>query len=249
MLMKAYLLAAGRGERLRPLTDRVPKCLVPIAGRPLLAHWLELFHAHNVDEVLINTHHLAEQVREFVRAHRPPPRVILVHEPELLGTAGTVQANRGFVECEPDFLVAYADNLTRADLTSLVVFHRRRGALVTIALFHAPDPTRCGIAQLAADGRVTAFVEKPEHPQTDLANAGIYAMSSDIFDYLGDQTPLRLRSGQALDFGRDVFPRLIADGAAVYGWETTAYHLDIGTPAALAQAERDVAAWSQEARA
>jgi mannose-1-phosphate guanylyltransferase len=196
---------------------------------------MELLRAHGVSHVLINTHHLPEPVREFAAAHVPPPHLTLVHEPHLLGTAGTVRTNRAFVEHATDFLAAYADNLTQADLSALLAAHRHRQALATIALFHAPDLSQCGIARLSSDGLIVGFEEKPEYPAGDLANAGIYALSTRIFDYLGGATPC--------DFARDVFPRLVAQGAAVFGWEIEGYHLDVGTPAALAQAQRDAATW------
>ncbi len=259
--IKAFVLAAGRGERLRPLTDSIPKCLVPVAGRPLLSYWMDLLRRHAVCCAMINTHHLPEPVREFAAAHVPPPRLTLAHEPRLLGTAGTVRANRAFVNDVADFLVVYADNLSRANLTALLSAHRERQALATIALFHAPDPSQCGIVRLARDGRIVGFEEKPARPSGDLANAGIYALSTSIFDHLGnaDATLRRLRPPSAgadppihpragtepgpYDFAQHVFPALVAQGAPVFAWMIEGYHLDVGTPAALAQAQRDAATW------
>lgn len=123
--MKAFMLSAGVGSRLRPLTERVPKCLVPIGGRPLLAHWLDLLWAHGVDEILVNTHHLQEQVVDFFARASTPIRATLSYEPALLGSAGTLLANRSFFEHEDDFFVIYSDNLTDADLTALRAVHQR----------------------------------------------------------------------------------------------------------------------------
>src|SRR5438552_6352658 len=122
--MKAVLLAAGRGTRLKPLTDSVPKCLLPIAGRPLLEYWLLLLARHGVTEVLINLHHLPDAVRRFLARSPHGPPVRTVHEPVLLGSAGTLWANRDWVSGEEEFLIACADNLTNADLGSLMRAHR-----------------------------------------------------------------------------------------------------------------------------
>jgi mannose-1-phosphate guanylyltransferase len=114
---KAFLLAAGRGERLRPLTDKIPKCLVPIGGRPMLSIWLDLLEYHDITDVLINVHHLPQVVLEFVKQYRGPVNIRTFHEEKLLGSAGTIRENRDFVEGEESFWVFYADNLTSADLT------------------------------------------------------------------------------------------------------------------------------------
>src|SRR5690348_14142767 len=122
--MKAIILAAGLGTRLRPLTLTTPKCLVPIAGVPLLELWLRECERIGVEGVLVNTHHLAERVQEFVAARRGIP-VTLSHEPALLGSAGTIAANWNFVSADESFLVIYADNLTTFSLSELTAFHAR----------------------------------------------------------------------------------------------------------------------------
>ena len=144
--MKAFLLAAGLGTRLRPLTDHLPKCLVDIGGRPLLDIWLDALASAGVDEVLLNVHHLHHLVEEHVvaRAGRAP-FVRVVHEPVLLGSAGTLRANRDFVAGEQFFLAINADNLTTFDIGRLVQAHHSAPLLATLAVFHAPHPERCGI--------------------------------------------------------------------------------------------------------
>ena len=119
--MKAFLLAAGLGTRLRPLTDHVPKCLVDIGGRPLLDIWLDALASAGVDEVLVNVHHLHDLVEEHVAARAGrAPFVRVVHEPVLLGSAGTLRANREFVAGEQFFLAINADNLTTFDIGRLM---------------------------------------------------------------------------------------------------------------------------------
>ncbi|MGW4525988.1 nucleotidyltransferase family protein [Amycolatopsis sp. NPDC004378] len=231
--MKAFLLAAGLGTRLRPLTDRLPKCLVPVGGRPMLDIWLEALEAAGVDEVLVNLHHLAPLVREHLAGRSGGPSVRLTEEPELLGSAGTLAANRDFVEHEESFLALNADNLTDFDLRVLIDAHQAGGALATLSVFVTPEPSRCGIVTVNGEGVVTAFLEKPEDPPGNLANAGMYAFSPEVLDLIGP--PPR-------DIGYDLLPQLVGRARAVSIGD--AYFLDIGTPAALASAREQ---WERRA--
>ena len=159
--MRALLLAAGLGTRLRPITDHAPKCLVPIHDKPLLEYWLDLLLPNGIDRVLLNTHYLPEKVLEFVYASPWRNRISTVHEDVLLGTGGTVLANRAFFGNTP-FLVAHADNLTRFDVAAFMARHRDRppGAEITMMTFDTDDPRSCGIVEEGADGMVTAFQKK-----------------------------------------------------------------------------------------
>lgn len=224
--MKAFLLAAGLGTRLRPLTDTTPKCLVQVGDRPLLEIWLDALAKAGVDEVLVNTHHLAAQVESHVAARATSPAVRLAHEPVLLGSAGTLLANRDFVAGEQVFLAVNADNLTDFDLRVLVDTHRAAGAVATLCVFRSPQPSQCGIVDVAADGRVVGFEEKPADPRGDLANAGMYAFGPDVFDEIPRVLPC--------DIGYDLLPRLARRAHAVSIGD--AYFRDIGNAAALRQA-------------
>jgi mannose-1-phosphate guanylyltransferase len=224
--MRAFLLAAGLGTRLRPITDTTPKCLVEIGGRPLLDIWLDALAKAGVEEVLVNTHHLAAEVEAHAAARSTPPIVRLSHEPVLLGSAGTLLANRDFVADEDMFLVINADNLTDFDLGVLVDAHRAGRTIATVCVFRAPRPSQCGIVEVAADGRVVGFVEKPADPPSDLANAGMYAFHPTVLDEIPDALPR--------DIGFDLLPRLVGRARAVPLEDC--WFLDIGTPAALEQA-------------
>lgn len=224
--MKAFLLAAGEGRRLRPLTERLPKCLVPIRGTPLLAIWLHLLEQHAITEVLINLHHAFEHVLDFLRLHRTALRIEPVHEPRLLGSAGTVLANRHFVEGESDFLIIYADNLTTVDLGRMVRFHRERRLPATIGVSVTDRPWEKGTVLVDDDGRVTEFVEKAPQPRSNLANAGIYVATPPMLDRLAAWRP---GGGEAFDFGLHVLPRLVPDLCA---YRIEEYLVDIGTPEA-----------------
>lgn len=230
--MKAFLLAAGLGTRLRPLTDHVPKCLVPVRGRPLLDIWLDAFEAAGVEEVLVNLHHRPQQVldhlarRDVLAPGRTCVRTVVEHE--LLGSAGTLLANRDFVEGEEMFLVVNADNLTDFDLRRLVASHRAGGALATLTVFRSPCPSACGVVEVVGD-LVTGFEEKPPHPRSDLANAGLYAFDPRVLDLLEGPPPQ--------DIGFDLLPSLVGRARALD--LADAYFTDIGTPDALARADRE----------
>jgi mannose-1-phosphate guanylyltransferase len=220
--VKAVLLAAGLGTRMGEITRTTPKCLLPVAGRPLLGRWLDQLARAEVAEVLVNTHHLAERVRDWLASVRPPLPVRLVHEPELLGSAGTLAENRAFLAGEPAFLVAYADNASTVDLRELVAEHRADVA-ATLGLFRVPDPERRGIVELGPGGLVTAFVEKPARPRSNLAWAGLLVGSAALLDAIPPERPC--------DLGHHVLPRLVgrARGVPIRG-----YHADVGTPEAYA---------------
>lgn len=228
--MKAYLLAGGRGERLRPLTDTIPKCLAPVAGRPLLAYWLDLCSRQGVTDVLLNVSHHVDAVDAFLRAETPGGvSVHVVRETAPSGTATTVARERWFVQGESDFWVFYADNLSDLRLAPMLARHAGHADPLTIGLFHTPSPRSSGIVALDADGRVVEFVEKPEHPKGDLANAGVYLARPSLFDAIPDGPGL-------VDFGRHVLPRLVG---RMHGHVIEDFHEDIGTPERLARASAD----------
>jgi mannose-1-phosphate guanylyltransferase len=230
--MKAFLLAAGIGSRLRPITDTIPKCMVDIDGRPLLDIWLDGFERSAVDEVLVNLHHLPEVVRQHVASRIGPPTVRFAFEPELLGSAGTLLANREWVEDEEFFLVCNADNLTDFDLSDLVAAHLVGGAIATMAVFHSETPSTGGVVELDMTGRVVGFNEKPAIPVSDLVNAGVYAFSPAVLDEIE-----ALASGAPpLDIGYHLLPRLVGRACAV---PIEGYFRDIGTPDAYRRAREE----------
>jgi mannose-1-phosphate guanylyltransferase len=226
--VKAFLLAAGVGSRLRPITDTTPKCMLVFDGRPLLDIWLDAFDRAGVDEVLVNLHHLPDVVRGHLAAHTGSPTVRTVFEPELLGSAGTLLANRQWVEEQEFFLACNADNLTDFDVGSLIDSHREHGAIATLTVFHSPRPSAGGVVELDADGRVIGFVEKPAKPVSDLTNAGIYAFHPSVLD--------EVNGGPPCDIGYDLLPRLVGRARAVL---VEGYFRDIGTADAYQRAREE----------
>ncbi len=227
--MKAFLLAAGMGRRLLPLTRHTPKCLVPICGRPLLEYWFDLFELYGIGEILINTSHLAEKVEGYIKNHSRGLRIMAVYEESLLGSGGTIKKNRDFVKGEESFFIFYADNLTNINIGKMLRFHKEKGRDFTIALFRSADPGECGIVELGEDSTVLSFAEKPEHPVSNLAFAGIMLSSPRLIEIFPDR--------DVFDLGHDLLPGIAGNAA---GYIMDDYLLDIGTPAKLAQAEKDM---------
>lgn len=215
--MKALILAAGNGTRLRPLTEKIPKCLLPIAGVPLLSIWLELCSKHGIAEVLVNTHSNSPAVHEFVSKYRGPISITIADEPSLLGSGGTLYANRRFFEGEAAFWVLYADVLTNADLGLMLAHHHRLAQPATIGLYQVANPRECGIVELAPGGIVRSFVEKPPNPRGILAFSGIM---------LGTQQLLTELPCDVRDIGFDVLPLFINRMA---GFRMKDFVMDIGT--------------------
>jgi len=229
--MKAFLLAAGEGRRLRPLTDTIPKCLVPIGGTPLLAIWLETLERGGVTDVLINLHYAHEQVRRFLAGWQSSLRVETAYEPALLGSAGTVLANRRFVDGEESFLVAYADNLTTIDLGRMAAFHARTSTALTMAVQPTDRPSQKGTVILDGEGHIVAFEEKSPAPLSNLANGGVYMMRRSAFRHF----PEGPAEGGVLDFGYHVLPRMAPDLTAYLVEELL---MDIGTLGDYESAQR-----------
>ena len=216
--MKAFLLAAGLGTRLRPLTDKLPKCLVPIRGVPVLGIWLELCRRFGIDEVLVNLHSQTELVQEYVRNNSLGVRVHLSHESVLLGSAGTLRANRDWVKGERCFWVLYADVLTTTNLARMLEFHQLRKPTATLGLYRVPDPRRCGVVRFDEAGIIREFVEKPANPSSHWVFSGLMIGSSELLD--------AIPSSQPADLGFDVLPGLAGQMCA---YLVNDYLLDVGT--------------------
>ncbi len=212
--MQAMILAAGEGTRLRPLTDSLPKPMVPLGNKPLLGYTLALLARHNIRDVAINLHHCPDIVRAcFGDGTNWGVRITYSFEPELLGTAGAVKKLQPL--WDGTFLVVYGDNLTDCDLTRLVEFHRSKGGLATIALFWRQDVQHSGVAMLDEDDRITGFIEKPAPGAAPghWVNAGLLVVEPRLLDYVP--------AGRSSDFGREVLPDVLARRELVFGYRMT----------------------------
>lgn len=219
--MRALLLAAGLGTRLRPLTDTVPKCLVDIQGHPLLGYWLDILSDAGVDELLVNLHHLPDQVRGYLEGVDHSARVRTVMEKELLLTGGTVLANRAFFREEP-FMVVHADNLSLFDVSAFTRRFETRdpGVEITMMTFLTDAPQACGIVELDDRGVVQAFHEKVASPPGNLANAAVYIFSPAVTAFIASL------GKPVVDLSTEVLPHFIG---RINTFENDVYHRDIGT--------------------
>jgi len=226
--VRAILLAAGYGRRLRPLTNRLPKCLMPIKGKPLLEIWLDRLTQAGIGPFLVNTHYKAEQVEAFIKGGPYRDSVRLIHEPSLQGTAGTLRENLDFFGGE-DGLLIHADNYCLADMVAFARAHesRPRCCLITMMTFCTEDPSSCGIVEVDERGIVTGFHEKVASPPGNLANGAIYLLSQAFM------SNAELFLENATDFSTEVLPRLLG---RIYTYHTAAPFIDIGTPENYARA-------------
>ena len=229
--MKALLLAAGLGTRLRPITDVIPKCLVPINGKPLLEYWLENLTKVGVDEFVINTSYLSEQVEVFIKKSKYAKNVTLTHEDKLLNTGGTLLANKEFFENET-FMLVHADNLCFCDFNAFLESHKTRSVQceITMMLFKSDTPSSCGIVELDSNNIVQKFHEKVKNPPSNLANGAVYICEPSIFPFLESL------GKQNIDFSNDVLPHYMS---RINTYLNSIYHRDIGNieSYALAQIE------------
>jgi mannose-1-phosphate guanylyltransferase/phosphomannomutase len=233
--MRALILAAGEGTRLRPLTLERPKPMLPIGGRPILEHLIALLRRHGVTEIAINLHYRPDAILDhFGSGDSFGVSLTYSHEENLLGSAGAARRLAWFFD--GPFLVLYGDVLTDLDLSALVNRHRATGAAVTLALYRVADPSRCGIVELTDDNRIRRFIEKPRPEQTfsDLANAGVYVVEPSVL--------AGVPAGRPFDFGLDLFPRLLERDFPLYGFCLPGYILDIGSIERYRQAEADLRA-------
>jgi mannose-1-phosphate guanylyltransferase len=218
--MKAILLAAGFGTRLRPLTNVLPKCLVTINGKPLLEIWLERLFSAGVDRVLINTHYLSNVVEDFVGQSQYKNKIDLFHEPVLLGTAGTLLACEKFIGNGP-VLLAHADNLSTFNVLDFINAHNNRPSqcIMTMMLFKTDDPKSCGIVELNELGVVVNFHEKRMNPPSALANAAVYILEADLVREYQSKEP------RITDISTEIIPSNLGK---IFTYLNSQYHRDIG---------------------
>jgi NDP-sugar pyrophosphorylase family protein len=228
--VKAVVLVGGEGTRLRPLTETIPKPLLPFMNRPFLDHVLDHVAAHGVDEVICSSPYLESVFHSFLEARRgKPPAVRWITEPRPLGTAGAIAGAGDLLD--GTFLALNGDILTDIDLGDLVRFHRERQAVATIALFPVEDARPFGLVETGPSGRVLAFREKPSEPVPGAVNAGIYVLEPGALE--------RVPADVMVSIERETYPDLIARDVPVYAVVAAGYWRDVGTPAEYLQAHVD----------
>jgi NDP-sugar pyrophosphorylase family protein len=235
--MKVMIMAAGKGTRLRPITDLIPKPMAPIANRPALFHIVGLLHRHGFNNMVMNLHHLPDTITDyFGNGKSMGVNIHYSFEPELLGTAGGVKNNQAFLD-GGTFLVMSGDALTDIDLTGLLAAHKRNGSIATLAVKEVADPSLYGVVVTDDDGRVVGFQEKPtrEEARSRLCNCGIYVFEPEIFDHI-------LPQGDFDDFGTRVLPDLLKNHIHFHAEPVEGYWSDVGNLDGVVRGNFDVLA-------
>jgi mannose-1-phosphate guanylyltransferase len=229
--MQALILVGGEGTRLRPLTETVPKPVVPLVDRPFLGHMVEWLARNGVAEIVMACGFGADEIREVLgEGEAGGPNLLWVEEPQPLGTAGAIRFAAEHLEDR--FLALNGDVLTDLDLTALLRFHEQRGSRATLGLYPVEDPTGYGLVETDANGRIVEFLEKPDPGDSGSGeiNAGIYVLERSVLDAIPE--------GRAVSIEREIFPSLIGEG--LHGLRLEGYWMDIGTPQRYLQASWDI---------
>ncbi len=234
--MKAMILAAGAGTRLRPLTDTIPKPLLPVSGRPAMEWTVLWLKRHGIASIAINlSHRPIPVIAHFEDGSKFDLKIAYSVEEDLLGTAGGVKRIQPFFDSP--FVLVYGDILTDFDLQALIQFHKdaSREPHVTLSLIRAPNPTECGVVELDGVGRIVKFVEKPKAEEvfSDLTNAGVLIFDPEILN--------QIPANQFYDFSNDLFPKMLSNETPIFGMllPETDYLIDIGSHAKYAQVQSD----------
>ncbi len=228
--MKALILAAGYGTRLKPLTQLIPKCLAPVRGVPLLGIWLDQLISAGVEHIVVNLHYKDQLVRDYVASTPFRDRVTLVYEDTLSGTAGTLINNRHLFS--NDVMVIHGDNLCHFNLRDFIAAHYKRpvGTVMTMMTFTTDQPENCGIVALDRAGVVQGFHEKVANPPGDLANGAVYLISQELLDSISNYPD------NTTDLSTQVLPHLLGK---IFTWHNKDYHRDIGSWPSLLRAQKD----------
>ena len=238
--MKAMVFAAGQGVRLRPLTDRVPKALVPVAGRPMIEYPLLLLRHYGIREIVINLHHLGDQIEAYLGdGKKLGVEIIYSKEPELLDTGGGLLKAKPFLESET-FIVINTDVIIDLSLAEVIAFHKRKRATATLVLRTDPDADRFGSMEIDAEGRIDRFLNSrrplpPPGSGTKLMFTGVQILEPRVFDYM--QSTLGPRK-----FGttKDTYPKMLVAGEPLYGYCFDGLWQDLGTPERIEQTEQSL---------
>lgn len=229
--IRALLLSAGKGVRLKPLTDVWTKCLMPIGERPLLEYWLEILHKSGIKKVLVNLHHHPDSMRSFLKRPRFSEWVDHVFEPQLLGTAGTLYSNLDFFNGKTT-LIIHADNWCQCNFIDFINYHRNRrpkSCPITMMTFESTTPHTCGIVETDKNGIVKAFHEKVRNPPGFIANGAVYLIEPEVLNWIKFNPQIK-------DLSSEVLPHFIGRIAT---WHNYEIHRDIGSITSLKLAQSD----------
>lgn len=230
--MKAVILCAGEGTRLRPLTDKLPKVMLPIAGKPILQRHIEYYKRYNVTDIYVNLHHLPEKITSYFKeGGNFGVDITYSYEEELLGTAGALNGFREQLKADGTFVVHYGDVLSEVNLKRMLTYHQEKGSVATLAVHPTDRPQDSDIAVIDEEGRITGLYHKPgtlEHG--NLGNAAFYLLEAKVLEYLPKEGKY--------DFVQDIFPQMLKSGEPLYGYFTDEFLKDMGTPRRYLEVKR-----------
>ncbi len=231
--MQAIILAGGNGTRLRPLTQELPKPMIPVLNKPLMEYTVELLKKHNIDDIGVTLKFLPQYIKDyFTDGEKWGTRITYFEEETPLGTAGSVKAAENFIQ--DTFIVISGDALTNIEIPKILAYHKSIHADVTIVLSKQENPLEYGVVLTNTDGRITSFCEKPqwENVITNTVNTGIYIIEKKVLEKIPVNT--------VFDFSNDLFPLLLKENANIYGYITEDYWSDLGTPEAYLRAQEEL---------
>ena len=232
--MKAMVFAAGYGQRLRPLTEKIPKALIPVWDRPMIEYPLRLLKAAGITEIIINLHHLGKMIEDVLgNGERLDIRIQYLKEEELLETGGGLLRAKSLLD-EGTFIVINSDVMIDLPLKDLVAFHQRKRATATLVLRKDEMADQYGAIETASDGRIHSFLgqrpdQLPDTPLTKVMFTGVQIMEPKVFDYMESSSPFSLT--------RVTYPKILLRGEPLYGFTYGGYWQDLGTPERIKEAE------------
>lgn len=236
-MIKAVLMAGGKGSRIRPLTLSRPKPMIPVANRPMIEYIVEKIKESGLSEIIVTLSYLKSQIKSLLEKNYPYMNIKYSVEKKPLGTAGGVKKASRYID--DTFFVLSGDVLVDVDLKEILSFHKEKKALATMVLTPVPDPSQFGIAILDNNNQIIQFKEKPSPHQvfSKIANTGTYIFEPEIFDYIDSK---KNNENHEIDFSKDIFPQLINERAGIYGFVFEGYWNDVGRPKTYLQANYDV---------
>jgi mannose-1-phosphate guanylyltransferase len=239
--MKAMVFAAGLGQRLQPLTDRIPKALVPVAGRPMIDYPLLLLRHYGISEIIINLHHLSDQIEAYLgNGTKLGLRISYSKEEELLDTGGGLLKAKPFL-CEAPFIVINTDVLIDLPLHELIAFHERKRATATLVLRSDARADQFGSMEIDSEGRIARFLQamRPTaapNSGTKLMFAGVQIFDPRVFDYMPTE-----EASQKFGTTTHTYPRMLVEGERLFGFRFEGFWQDLGTADRIREAEESLA--------
>jgi mannose-1-phosphate guanylyltransferase/phosphomannomutase len=231
--MKGIIMAGGEGSRLRPLTCDLPKPMVPVMNKPVMAYSIELLRRHGIREIGVTLQYRPEQIMDYFQDGADYGVNLHYYIEETpLGTAGSVKNSGDFLD-QP-FVVISGDSLTDINLEEAIAFHKRKGSKATLVLKRVDVPLEYGVVVTDESNAIVRFLEKPNWGEvfSDTVNTGIYILEPEVLDYF--------EAGKKFDFSQDLFPMLLNDGQPMYGYISNRYWCDIGNSYTYLSAHYDM---------